>query len=949
MALARVPLLAVLPWSQARSFTCIMNRECTITLAEADPGDWAITVPADRPCPTCTFNEQYGPCPWLNKTTGVELLVRCEDGTLVDDWTCNAHGHGGRLLCPPNFVMCQAVACGKDMDNCCDPETLASDPYALKPCSTQEGLRKCSWISVNEGRNITININHGPSAAGNFRLCRCSQAMVNDNVISEDIDLHVHMVGPSGGGVTTCISGDNNYIACYPLVEGLKQNNLEDSLVIVTDSGSCDNVSSALDGFTGSYNPVYGMVLLDGGQRHEMAKAVPGVYAVCWCLNDTADACTSLSSFNRQVRTLTWRGPYRIADFTATLGTELSFPVPGLMMAPTSKIRLKRFCGDNSEASVEGTIVKGVAMFPTVVEDRARNGWWNLCWCQETLNGQMSCNFETDYVTHVGRVFLRCPDNFFGSGDFSPCRPCLRVWLQSNSSGDGCVLNAHMAWMALATILLWTAAATVLLTQFDIISWPGHGLKLTSAIHRVEDITEKNTATGEKQVSVTTTKASRKDHGFRSVQPIPVIFHDTGHYLLDRKPSPMGKCLYLLKVESAVSLTLLDAEAQHVKGIESSSGYFVIPARYALVCSDVIPGVNALFTSVILLALGAVTWLGRSLQIDFVGMSAEACYEFIGSIAAALIARKLLRLRKDQGSLAHKVRNHRGVLKQINPVIKPITRGPQRAISAYSLFHLQEDFREFILRRNLYYLDFNIVRPLCEPYQLSYAEVVGALQVQWFVSHFWGTAFSYTAEALRKHALMVQGQTGDSWESVAFWFCLFSNNQFKLQEELGDYHSNSSFNLALHCDTVQGTCMVLDVSALPLTRSWCLFELLQTMLLEKQRSDFQGLHFCTNTGVLNLGQSQAEVAISIGEKLASLRLENASATFEQDKEMIGMLVLQMMGSFEEINGLLRQRIYHALQACKDHVDEDFETILHSLHDSIGLQDSVQTVRTKMRL
>ena len=39
--------------------------------------------------------------------------------------------------------------------------------------------------------------------------------------------------------------------------------------------------------------------------------------------------------------------------------------------------------------------------------------------------------------------------------------------------------------------------------------------------------------------------------------------------------------------------------------------------------------------------------------------------------------------------------------------------------------------------------------------------------------------------------------------------------------------------------------------AMPLTRSWCLFEILQTIFLKKQVIRFQGLFFCTETGAAN--------------------------------------------------------------------------------------------------
>ena len=36
----------------------------------------------------------------------------------------------------------------------------------------------------------------------------------------------------------------------------------------------------------------------------------------------------------------------------------------------------------------------------------------------------------------------------------------------------------------------------------------------------------------------------------------------------------------------------------------------------------------------------------------------------------------------------------------------------------------------------MYYVSANIVKPLTEPFQLSFAEVVGPTTIAWFVSHY---------------------------------------------------------------------------------------------------------------------------------------------------------------------------------------------------------------------
>ena len=158
-------------------------------------------------------------------------------------------------------------------------------------------------------------------------------------------------------------------------------------------------------------------------------------------------------------------------------------------------------------------------------------------------------------------------------------------------------------------------------------------------------------------------------------------------------------------------------------------------------------------------------------------------------------------------------------LHERNPCPVECSKGPDRALTAFQIFDLMNEFQQFIRDRNLYYIDSNIVRPLTSQQQLSLAELLGPSKVVWFVSHYWGTRFTYTCDALRRHAETVASSVpdGPSWESISYWICAFSNNQHRIDEELGRTHQESSFYLALHSPFVRGTCMVLDENALPLT------------------------------------------------------------------------------------------------------------------------------------
>ena len=247
-------------------------------------------------------------------------------------------------------------------------------------------------------------------------------------------------------------------------------------------------------------------------------------------------------------------------------------------------------------------------------------------------------------------------------------------------------------------------------------------------------------------------------------------------------------------------------------------------------------------------------------------------------------------------------------------------RGPDRAISLQQLWQFFNYFQQYIGTRNMYYVCSNLVCPLTEPLLLSYAELAGPSSVRWFVSHYWGGSFSQFVEALQKHS------RGGACTQLSYWICTFSNNQWKVKEELGETWEQSSFYLALRSGLCMGTLLVLDEEAMPLTRSWCLFELLQTAVLSHENADFQGLLLCTHSGVMNYGQSNMDMAMSVSEKLSTLRLEDASASVQSDKEMIDDLVRRQLGGFSAINQYLVAAVRGALTALQRRFQNDLNRL-----------------------
>eukprot|EP00931_Biecheleriopsis_adriatica_P017031 TRINITY_DN12357_c0_g1_i1.p1 TRINITY_DN12357_c0_g1~~TRINITY_DN12357_c0_g1_i1.p1 ORF type:complete len:794 (-),score=64.90 TRINITY_DN12357_c0_g1_i1:419-2569(-) len=199
-----------------------------------------------------------------------------------------------------------------------------------------------------------------------------------------------------------------------------------------------------------------------------------------------------------------------------------------------------------------------------------------------------------------------------------------------------------------------------------------------------------------------------------------------------------------------------------------------------------------------------------------------------------------------------------------NPNPEECERGAARAVTAAQLMSLNDFFGSFIGDRNMYYVCSNLVMPLTKPHQLSFAELIGPSMVMWYCSHFWGTPFRDSCACLRLHARSeafhvensspshrnVSGVTHASRECLAktsYWVCTVSNNQWRIKEEVGRSVEDTSFFVCLRSGHVKGTCILMDNEAKSLKRAWCLFEVLQTIQLQKSGPEnLTGLWICTS-------------------------------------------------------------------------------------------------------
>ena len=74
----------------------------------------------------------------------------------------------------------------------------------------------------------------------------------------------------------------------------------------------------------------------------------------------------------------------------------------------------------------------------------------------------------------------------------------------------------------------------------------------------------------------------------------------------------------------------------------------------------------------------------------------------------------------------------------------------QSKVVCHSLVLDLRFFEAFIKERSMYYVCCNIVKPLTEPSQLSFVELIGPASMEWFVSHYWGMSVRHFNDAIRQ-------------------------------------------------------------------------------------------------------------------------------------------------------------------------------------------------------
>jgi len=149
----------------------------------------------------------------------------------------------------------------------------------------------------------------------------------------------------------------------------------------------------------------------------------------------------------------------------------------------------------------------------------------------------------------------------------------------------------------------------------------------------------------------------------------------------------------------------------------------------------------------------------------------------------------------------------------------------------------------------LYDVNEYIVLPFTKDSQVSFVETLpstaGTQPPRFFVSHWWGEPFVRTLACLEQFVKDFSKNSYDSDDArgggmtidTPIWICIFANNQWHINEELGQDSNPMKSPFGKAMGESKGTISILDAKGIVFTRAWCTLELFMTFNAKKNDED----------------------------------------------------------------------------------------------------------------
>jgi len=211
--------------------------------------------------------------------------------------------------------------------------------------------------------------------------------------------------------------------------------------------------------------------------------------------------------------------------------------------------------------------------------------------------------------------------------------------------------------------------------------------------------------------------------------------------------------------------------------------------------------------------------------------------------------------------------------------------------------------------------------------------------MRYFVSHSWGTSFVHFVRSIRHHAEFV---AGDAWRHETYWVCSFSNNQWDVAGALGTTIMESAFARVLTSGKVPDVVMVMDAEVQPLTRVWCLFELLLTKMQDL------GFVFASDVGIIGDRRcTSIDVALATGRKINELKIAHCGASSEEDRRNIFDFIIRELGSLDNMDTHIRDVMSQVIHRAIQHAHHSSDELIASLRKVGGEAPACELVAAEI--
>ena len=405
---------------------------------------------------------------------------------------------------------------------------------------------------------------------------------------------------------------------------------------------------------------------------------------------------------------------------------------------------------------------------------------------------------------------------------------------------------------------------------------------------------------------------TEQPHSLAPGRHVTCSIHDTGDPRLDQRrfPAPENEN-FVARAVDCVRLELVDMQ----NGPSASMGTLLprFPEdvfRTSIACKYVSPAVHCATTTSIavmascLISTSGMIRMGCGME-EGLGEYLLVFSNMLGPILAGLAAVAWRRRQSKRPSQLQRAitQFRRRLLSRYCPT--PRKPGPFCATSVSSLEDFHDAFSDFIQVEQTYYVVSNIISPLTRPEKMSLAELLGPLEITFFVSYAWIAPFQQLVTAVREHARVSSYGSQEEQNLFGYWICCFSCNGWQLEMGNGDL-SQAPFCLALGHASCRGLCLVMDEQALPLTRGWTVMEL---WVAVQNQVD---VCLCGHQGVVGDDRCSGDFLRALGDRLRWIDLSRALCSDESDRSRIMHLVEQNGGTVQ-----LQEKLSCKVQAALD--------------------------------